>query len=133
MRLLQKQEAEGSLKRENADLLDDNIRLRELYGKAVERFRGMKDDYSEDKLKKLKEYESFCLELNGKKTKLLKELTEIEKAVSDRKETYYGLVAKQDALQERLYQVEQRERNLDMRENFIKEIEEKQHAFIHGA
>ena len=60
MKLLQKQEAEHSLRRENEELVDQNLRLRDFWGKALERLRGAKDDYSKDKLKKMEEYEAFC-------------------------------------------------------------------------
>ena len=132
MRLLQKQEAEHSLKRENDELVDQNLTLRSYYGKALERLRGAKDDYSKDKLKKMEEYEAFCRALDEKKAKKLQELAEVSKAVEDRREIYYGLVAKQDSLEDRIYKQDQREKILDLRENFIKEIEEKQNAKLYG-
>ncbi len=123
MKLLSKNEAYASKKRENEGLIESNIKLRKFYKDISDRIRGAKLDYSEDKLKALKEFDQFCADINEKKSKLLKEFNDISNAIEDKKEIYYGLVVKQDELEEKVYQVNEREKKVELREKFISELE----------
>lgn len=125
MKLLLKPEAEIKKKRENADLIESNIRLRQMYKESADRIRTAKIDYGADKLRALDEFEKFCNSINDKKSKLLQEYNGILKAIENKKEVYYGLVAKQDELEEREFKVIEREKKVDLREKFISELEKK--------
>ena len=130
MKLLSPQNAKNEKKKENEDLVDMNIRLREYYQRIVEKLNGVKDDYSQDKLERLKDFEKFCIEIQGKKDILLRELKGIEEHIKQRKDVYYGLIAKQDALDEREHTARAHEENLKLREEFVKELERKQRELI---
>lgn len=130
MKLLSKHEAQASIKKDNEELVDTNIRLRKYLKQITEKLNKIKEDYSPDKLQKLKEFEEFSADLMVKKGKLLKELSDIESAIEKKKEVYYGLIEKQDKLEEKIYQINQREAKLDIRENFLKELEKKQSELL---
>lgn len=126
MKLLPKQEADSRIKKENEELLDTNIRLHKHYKSITTKLDRLKDDYTPEKLKALKEFEDFVKEVSSKKSKLLKELRDLEQRIEDRKDVYYGLVIKQDALEEKLYEMREKESNLELRERFVVELEKKQ-------
>lgn len=128
MKLLSKQEVKSSLAKQNEELLETNLRLRKSIKEATSVMRNVKQDYTEDRAKKLQEFDKFCAELNEKKSKLLGEMNTLEKAIADKKDLYYGLVAKQDALEEKMYRAEERSAKLDLREGFVKQLEERQYA-----
>jgi hypothetical protein len=125
MKLLSKNEAQANKKRENEGLIESNIKLRKFYKEITDKIRGAKTDYSGDKLIALESFDRFVSELNEKKSKLLQEYNSIVKAIEDKKEIYYGLIVKQDELEERVYQADEREKKLDLREEFINELERK--------
>ena len=125
MRLLAKKDADNKLRKENEELIDTNIRLRKSYTDIVKRLNTIKENYEPDKLKKLKEFEDFCKDLQVKKSKLLEEYREIDTAIERKKDLYYGLIAKQDLLDEKVYQIKQEENKLGVRQLFVEELERK--------
>lgn len=125
MKLLPTKEAKDKLRKENDDLIETNLRLRGYESQVKKRLGALKEDYEPDKLAKLKEFEAFCKDLITKKGKLLKELSDIEYAIKQKKELYYGLIAKQDALEEKQYELKQKEMNISLREVFVEDIERK--------
>ena len=125
MKLLSKNEAHSAKKIENDDLIGMNVRLREYMQKATLRLNTLKDSYAPDKMAKLKEFEEFCADLQVKRSKLLKELSIIEEQIEKKRELYYGLVEKQDALEEKVYQLHEQEKKLELREQFVTQLEEK--------
>ena len=136
MKLLSKIEAETSVKRDNDFLIEKNIRLRRYWGEFLKRLNSVKQDYGPEKLKKLEEFEGFCREINAKRSKLLKELSDLEKIISDRKEFIYGLIEKQDTLDEKVQTIKEREKKIELRELFVGELENKikeQNVIVHGA
>ena len=132
MKLLQKSEAHLKIKKDNEELVEMNIRLRKYLKDITERLNTIKDDYKPDKVKKLRDFEEFCADIQARKSKLLEELSEVERMIERKKETFYGLVAKQDFLEERSYQIKEKENKLNLRESFVTQLEkswqEKQEA-----
>ena len=125
MKLLSKTESVNSIKKENEELISTNIRLRKYFKDITASLATLKSNYEPDKIKKLEEFQIFCEEINVKKSKLLKELNSIEGIIEKKKEIYYGLIAKQDQLDEKLHQLNEKETNLSLRESFVVGVEER--------
>ena len=123
MKLLNKISAVASLKKQNEDLIETNVRLRKYEKDIIKRLNTIKENYEPDKLKKLKEFEDFCKNLNVKKSKLLEELNVLEKTIELKKELFYGLVVKQDVVEEKLHNLIEQENKLDLRVAFVEELE----------
>ena len=130
MKLLPKQEAKSRIKKENEELIDANIRLRKQYKNILKKLDTIKDDYTPEKVKRLEDFEKFCIDIQQKESKLLQNLEYIKQEIEKKKEVYYGLIEKQDQLDERIYQADEKEKKLDLRENFLKELEKKQAELI---
>ena len=130
MKLLPKQEAKSRIKKENEELIDANIRLRKQYKNILKKLDTIKDDYTPEKVKRLEDFEKFCIDIQQKESKLLQNLEYIKQEIEKKKEVYYGLIEKQDQLDERIYQADEKEKKLDLRENFLKELEKKQEELI---
>ena len=126
MKLLPQKAVQSKKRLENDELISENIRLRKYYQDIVQKLNTIKDTYEPDKLKRLEDFENFCKELTVKRSKLLEEVAGLDKLIADKKELYFGLIGKMDALDERVYQVKERERKADMRESFIGELEKNQ-------
>jgi len=124
MKLLSKKEARNRVEKENEELLEKNVRLREFHKKAIRYLNDVKEDYSDDKIKRLRDFEQFCADLQQKKHKLLIELEAVEDLIKEKKDLFYGLIEKQDALEEKIFQLQEKERKLDLRENFVEQVEE---------
>lgn len=125
MKLLTHKEAQIGIKKSNEELLDTNIRLREMEKQVIKRLNEAKLDYEPEKLKALKDFEQFVADLNQKKSKLLEELNAYNKLIEERKDLYYGLVSKQDLLDEKVHQVAEANKKLDLREAFIVDLEKR--------
>ncbi|MEK7180000.1 MAG: hypothetical protein AAB706_00835 [Patescibacteria group bacterium] len=125
MKLLSKSAAESKIKQDNDELIDTNIRLRKYEGDIVHRLNTIKENYEPDKLQKLRDFENFCKDILMKKSKLLEELNGIERQIEQKKELYYNLIQKQDLLDEKVYQIEEASKKLDLREAFITDLEKK--------
>ena len=125
MKLVSKTESVNSIKKENEELISTNIRLRKYFKDITASLATLKSNYEPDKIKKLEEFQIFCEEINVKKSKLLKELNSIEGIIEKKKEIYYGLIAKQDQLDEKLHQLNEKETNLSLRESFVVGVEER--------
>ena len=125
MKLLSRKEATIGLKKENDNLIGSNLRLREMEKQVIKRLNEAKLDYSPNKMKALKDFEQFTADLMEKKSKLLKELNAYDKLIEERKEIYYGLIQKQDLLDEKVYQVAEANKKLDLREAFVADLEKR--------
>lgn len=125
MKLLERKEATLGLKKDNEELLGTNIRLREMEKQVLRRLNEAKENYDPEKVKALKDFEQFVSELNEKKSQLLKELSAYQKLITERKDIYYGLVERQDELEEKIYQMDEKNKKLDLREAFVKDLEKK--------
>lgn len=84
----------------------------------------MKDDYSQDKMNKQRDFNNFCTDLLSKKSELLQEYAIWEKKLEEKKDMFYELVERQDALQDKESKLNEREKTLKLREDFNKETEE---------
>jgi len=125
MKLLSQKDAQSKKKLENDALIGSNIRLRKMYHDITQKLNTVKDSYAQDKLDRLADFEKFLGELQVQKAKVLGELAGIQKLVEDTKEIYYSLIIKQDALQEVKYKIDEENKKLDLREIFIKDLEER--------
>jgi hypothetical protein len=125
MELLSKQSAQTKIKKDNEQLVDMNLRLRKYFSAIKTQFNTLKDNYEPDKVKKLEEFNRFCSDIDHKKSLKLEELSVIDAEIEKKKEIYYGLISKQDELDEKIYQLSEKERKLDLREGFVEELERK--------
>jgi len=128
MRLLQKPEADQKHKKQQDELIAKNSRLLGYFTKGIKRFNSIQDSYDQQKVNRLKDFENFCADLQVKKSKLLEEYVQWEKAIEEKKEQYYALIAKQDELDEREYSLNRKEEQLTLREEFTKESEDRLQA-----
>lgn len=117
--------SESSIKRENEELLGINIRLRKFWQEITQKLNNVKDNYDPEKLKILKDYEKFCQEIMEKKSKLLQELKGIENEIGKKKEIYYGLIEKSDALMEKEFEIKEEFEKLNLRKGFVENLEQK--------
>ena len=130
MKLLPKQEAKSRIKKENEELIDTNIRLRKQYKSILKKLDTIKDDYTPERVKILEDFEKFCIDIQQKESKLLQNLEYIKQEIEKKKDIYFGMIERQDQLDERIYQADEKEKKLDLRENFLKELEKKQEELI---
>lgn len=125
MKLLEKTQAQSKLKRDNDELIESNLRLRHFERDITKRLNAAKESYEPEKMKALGDFEAFSKDLQAKKSKLLMELAGIQQLIEQKKELYYGLIARQDALQEKAYQIQEANRKLDLRQTFVEDLERK--------
>ena len=74
---------------------------------------------------RLKDFEVFCKDLLIKKDNLLQEYNALEAEIQKKKDVYYGLIEKQDVLDEKIYQANEQEKKLNLREIFVSDLEQK--------
>ena len=125
MKLLAKKDAQIGIKKSNEELLNTNIRLREIEKNYLKRLNEAKLNYDPEKVKALKDFEQFIGNINEKKSKLLEELNAYEKLIEEKKEVYYGLIEKQDEVEEKMHLLKEANKKLDLREAFVSELEKK--------
>lgn len=125
MKLLSKNDARSKAKLEQDQVINETSRLRE-YAKQYRQLINS-GNFEDKKAKEVKDFEQFCKDIQTKKAKLLEELSSIQIEIENKKDVYYGFIAKQDELDERLYNIVERENKLDLREAFVKSLEKKQH------
>lgn len=123
MKLLSKPEVKSRIQLNNDELLATNIRLRKVYSELLAKINNAKVLYSKDD--RIKEYEQFCADILQKKSILLNSLKTLEDEIERKKEIIYGLIEKQDVLIEKEAEIKEREAKLDLRESFVKNIENK--------
>lgn len=125
MKLLSSTTARSKRKQENDALVDSNVRLRKFHRDITEKLNTVKDNYEPEKLQKLREFETFCKDIEVKRHKILTELAGWQKLVEETKELYYSFVVKQDQLQEVKYVIDEENKKLDLREAFVLDLEQK--------
>lgn len=123
MQLLSPKEAKSKLRKENDELVDTGSRLSKFVRAKHVELNTLQNNYDPDKVKAKADFDAFCKDLNEKRSRLLQELAGIQKEIDAKKDVYFGLVAKQDALEERTYKADKREESLNLRENLISELE----------
>ena len=134
MKLLSKSAADSKLKRDNDSLVEINIRLRKYEKEITTRLNNIRDTYEPEKLQRLKEYEAYCKDILEKKAQLLEEFTGIQELIKQKKEQYYSLIEKEDALLEKAYLIEEGNKKLRLRELFVTDLEAKwrEHENVHN-
>jgi len=125
MKLLAKPQAESRAKRENNDLIDSNLRLREYEKTVIGRLNTAKENYEPEKMQALQSFETFMKDIQEKKSKLFQELAGIEQAIAGKKEIYYGMITRMDELQEKAYEIKEAHKKLDLRQIFVEDLEKK--------
>ena len=130
MKLLDQKEAQSKVKKDNDELILSNIRLRHLWQDITIKLNTIKESYQPEKLKILQEFETFCKDIFGKKAKLLEELQGIENEIKKKKDLYFEIISKQDALDEKIHEMREHEKKLDLREAFVGELEKKQRELL---
>lgn len=125
MKLLSQNEAQSSLQKENDDLIATNIRLRQFWAEITHKLNTIKESYEPNKLQRLKDFERFCKDLTDKKSVLLRELQGIENEIQKKKDLYYAMIGKQDALDEKIFQMNEAEAKLKLRQAFVEDLEAK--------
>lgn len=125
MKLLPKTEVGNSLKKENEQLIESNIRLRKFWNDITSKLNAIRENYDPEKMAKLKDFEQFCKDLMIKKDKLLQEYNALENEIQKKKDIYYGIIEKQDLLDEKIHQVQEAHNKLDLREKFVIDLETK--------
>lgn len=128
MRLLSQKEAKSHAKKQHDELVSTNVSLLKVQKHLIQGNNELKDNYDPEKAIKQREFERFCELLQEKKSALLAELNGINKLIEERKELYYGLVAKQDKLQEQFWQIDEANKKLDLRQKFVEDLEKKWHT-----
>lgn len=125
MKLLAKKDAQIGIKKSNEELLNTNIRLREIEKNYLKRLNEAKLNYDPEKVKALKDFEQFVADLNERKSKLLEELNAYNKLIEERKDVYYGLIEKQDEVEEKMHEIKEANKKLGLREAFVVDLERK--------
>lgn len=120
MKLLTKSEIKNSVRKENEQLLNDNIRLKKINQNLL------KLDFPAEKVKMMREFQQFSSDINEKKSFMFQELKKIETLIEQKKEILYGLIEKQDEIMEREAVLKEREAKVELREKFVEEIDSKQ-------
>lgn len=123
MKIFAKQDAHLKIKLDSEQLIEQNIRVRKNYEETVRKINSAKLSYDKDKLKAMEEFDKFVKDITKKKSLLLEELAKIEQQIEQKKELYYSLITKQDLLEEKMYQMQEKERKLDIRESYVGELE----------
>lgn len=125
MKLLSKAEAQSKVKRENAAISEENARLRKEYRELIAKLSSAKSNYDPEKIKALEVFESFSKIVTSKREKMLREMAALDKEITARKELYYGLIEKQDELQDRDHTIKEKETTLELREQFVNGLEKR--------
>lgn len=125
MKLFSKIQAHESIKLENDQLVESNIRLRKFHSEITSKLNNAKTSYDPEKIKALEDFDKFTKDIAEKKNKMFRELIAIQAEIDKQKDIYYGYIIKSDELIERNYLVEQKEKKLETRELFVEELERK--------
>ncbi len=88
-------------------------------------------DFDADKAKKVKEYMQWCEDLQGKQSKELENLKAYQKLVEEKKEEYYKLLQAKDAIEDKITDLKEELKKLEIQVGFTKQILEKQNALLH--
>lgn len=125
MKLFTKEEVHSGVKEDNERLKAENHHLQLVNRSLNKRLDRTRSNFSQDRVQAQQQYEEFQNEIARKKSQLLEELITIQKEIKKERDLYYGLIAKQDSLDERLHDIEERETKLKMRESYVEELEKK--------
>ena len=90
MKLIPKEKAKTLVAKENDSLREENKKLRDEFHILSSNLKNIKLDYSPEKLKAKEEFDIFIKDISEKKSKLLKEVLELEQLIRDKKEITHG-------------------------------------------
>ena len=79
-------------------------------------------EFDTDKAKKVKDYQVWCEGLQTKMSKELANLKAYEKLVDEKKEEYYNLVAKIDAIEDKIIDLKEEHSRLQLQLTFKGEL-----------
>ena len=85
MKLLSKDEVHLNKKRDTEKLRFENNRLIKMKRKLITGYQGAKSSYDKDKVKAKEDFDKFVADLTEKKSKLLKDLKEIERHIETKR------------------------------------------------
>lgn len=125
MHLLSQNEAQSSLLKENDELVETNIRLRQFWTEITRKLNTLKDNYDPEKVQLLKEFERYAKEILEKRSVLLRELQGIENEIKKKKDIYYEMINRNDQLEEKIFQMHEQEVKLKLRQSFVEDLEQK--------
>lgn len=125
MHLLSQNEAQSSLRKENDELVETNIRLRQFWTEITRKLNTLKDNYDPEKVQLLKEFERYAKEILEKRSVLLRELQGIENEIKKKKDIYYEMINRNDQLEEKIFQMHEQEVKLKLRQSFVEDLEQK--------
>jgi len=82
----------------------------------------------EEKVKKMKEFDLWCENLQNKKSELLKDIQTYRKTLSELKEDLYAVIEKKDSLEDINIDLIEKNENLDLQIKWKEEVLKQQHA-----
>lgn len=120
MELFKPEQINKVRKEQTRELIAKNDRL----AKSMRKLLGLQKDieYDADKAKKVKEYQIWCEDLQKKMDRSLGTLKAYDKLLEEKKEQYYELVAKKDAIEDNIMDLKEELDTLELQINFKKEL-----------
>lgn len=126
MRLFKKEEIQAKRQAQGRELTLKNEKLIASLKKILALQKDI--DFDAEKAKKVKEYMQWCQDLQEKQSKELANLKAYEKLVDERKEQFYELVSKKDAIEDKIMDLKEELGRLELQVKWKQEIVSKSHA-----
>lgn len=120
MELFKKEQINAKRKDQTRELMVKNERLIKSLRKVLDLQNDI--EFDQDKAKKVKDYQVWCEDLQKKMSKELGNLKAYEKLVDDKKEEYYGLVAKRDEIEDKIMDLKEELGRLELQVAFKREL-----------
>jgi len=126
MQLFSKEQINSKRKEQTRELTLKNDRL----AKSLRKVLALQNDieFDADKAKKVEDYQTWCADLQTKMSKELANLEAYKKLIEEKKEEYYNLVAKTDAIEDRILDKQEELKKLELQVAFTRQILEKSNA-----
>lgn len=126
MQLFSKEQVNTKRKEQTRELTLKNERLATSLRKILNLQKDI--EFDADKAKKVADYQVWCEDLQKKMSKELSNLTAYKKLVDDKKEEYYNLVARLDAIEDKIIDKKEELEKVGLQLSLKKQILEKQNA-----
>lgn len=120
MQLFSKEQINTKRKDQTRELMLKNERLIISNRKILELQKDI--DFDTDKAKKVKDYQIWCEDLQSKIAKELSNLKAYNKLVDEKKDEYYNLVAKKDEIEDKILDLTEELKKLELQVVFKKEL-----------
>jgi len=126
MKLFSKEQVNKVKKDQTRELVLKNQRL----AKSLRKILSLQKDieFDADKARKVKNYQVWCEDLQTKMSKELANLVAYKKLVEEKKEEFYNLVARKDALEDKIIDLKEELEKLQLQVELKKQILKKQYA-----